>query len=148
MSGAAARWLARAFTVAATASLGCAIGFDIWARSLPSVEQNAMFIADTDSCIARLLDTDVFVRMENLPASENGLMRAFYYRGNFSAYPQRMLMSDPRVAFDYRHEPSTINFAPTVSWLLAHDIGGKITLGLDRNGQFSSKLERIVPSER
>ena len=45
------------------------------------------------------------------------------------ACPHRVLMGDPQVPFDYRHEPSNLNFNPTVPWLLAHNFGGEITWG-------------------
>jgi len=137
------------FAVAAAGSLICAMGFDISNRNRPSVGQTAGFIAEVDDSIAKLPDTDVLVRLENLPATADRFMQMLYYRGNFTAYPHRVLMNDPRIPMDYRHDhPSAFHFNPTVPWMRDHHIGGEITLGVDDHGQFSSSVQRIPTDGR
>jgi len=147
MSGTAARWLSRVFATVAAGSLICAVGFDIWARSRPSVEKNAGFIADVDHTIDQLPDTDIVVRLIDVPPNANDKMLNLYYRGNFTAYPRRVFMNDPQVPMDYLHDqPTAFNFDPSVPWMLAHHVGGEITL--DRAHAFVPVVERILPSGR
>lgn len=145
MNAARPQVLSLLFAAAAVASLICAIWHDIGARNSPSVERTATFMSVVDGRICQLPNTDIFLRLEDTPATDP-FIQMLYYRANFAAYPHRVLMNDPQVPIDYRHDhPSTFHFNPTVQWLRDHHIAGQITLGVDGNGQFYCGARFIEP---
>jgi hypothetical protein len=123
------------------------VGFDLHERFFtPGVQNATKHYLDFDSEIVSAAQGDgIFLRFANFPPALAWMGLDFYSRAVYSAYPRRVLASDPRTPiFDF-DQLQAANFDPDALWLLHNQTPVEASYLYDpATGNISLTVQRVA----